>query len=136
MLFRATYIYTYSGDAPMNARWINLLCMISQQTNTNQWPECIISTKTIFIPFAPVMRQQLVTQKSLASSPRSLKVEDNPKTTLTVLLDLFVQQTFWYNIYYIKSTGETNLFKDGSVPSSVPVSYDSEPLRQTLWPWS
>lgn len=40
MLFIATYIYTYSGDAPMDARWINLLCMdISQQTNTNQWPK-------------------------------------------------------------------------------------------------
>lgn len=24
----ATYIYTYSGDAPMDARWIYLLCMI------------------------------------------------------------------------------------------------------------
>lgn len=24
----ATYIYTYSGDAPMNARWVQLLCMI------------------------------------------------------------------------------------------------------------
>lgn len=27
MLSRATYIYTYSGDAPMDAGWINLLCM-------------------------------------------------------------------------------------------------------------
>lgn len=40
MLFIATYIYTYSGDAPMDARWINLVCMsISEQTNTNQWPK-------------------------------------------------------------------------------------------------
>lgn len=35
-LFVATYIYTYSGDAPMNARWVQLLCMINTFI-TNQY---------------------------------------------------------------------------------------------------
>lgn len=42
----ATYIYTYSGDAPMDARWIYLLCMIYTFI-TNQYKSmasAIIST--------------------------------------------------------------------------------------------
>lgn len=40
----ATYIYTYSGDAPMNARWVFFFYVWSihlLQTNTNQWSRWI-----------------------------------------------------------------------------------------------
>jgi hypothetical protein len=35
-LFIATYIYTYSGDAPMNARWIDLSWMETKQKHHNK----------------------------------------------------------------------------------------------------
>ena len=63
-LFIATYIYTYSGDAPMNARWIDLSWMETKQKHHNKplqinWPKEAVLTNSdgIFLVFLyrPVM---------------------------------------------------------------------------------